>query len=197
MRRFLIIVFAGSVLFAFAEESSGKQAKVFTLLTDTVKKAALKPDIPYPPLPASVARLFYLQRDPNSNTVVYELNARNGVPDSDEPVHPYWIRYNEHGQKEELGFIQRRFAYSVSAKSTGSNRYDIRLAAYKKFPLTLMKGTDGKYHIFATILQQAVIVNRIFVKIEGGTFWVPNVRYIEIVATEVQTGKELIERFKP
>jgi hypothetical protein len=60
-----------------------------------------------------------------------------------------------------------------------------------------MKGTDGKYHIFATISQRQFIVNRIFVKIEGGSFLVPNVRFVEFKGTDPANGKEVTERFKP
>jgi hypothetical protein len=150
------------------------------------------------PNPGSVNRLFYLQRDPNTNTVIYELNVdENGVLDKDKPVHPYWIRYTEKGQKEELGFIQRKFAYGVNSTELGNDKFDIRFVSYKKIPFLLMKGTDGKYHIFVTISKKQVILNRIFLRIRGGTFWVPNVVYMELKGTEPATGREITERFKP
>jgi hypothetical protein len=166
--------------------------------TDTTRTSLAGPGNPYKPLAANISRLFYVQRTPNSNTIVYELNMdKNGNPDKDEPVHPYWIRYNEKGQKEDLGLIQRKFAYGVNAKALGNGKYDIRFVSYKKFPLTLMKGTDGKYHIFVTISQKQLILNQIFVKIEGGSFWVPNVKFVEFKGINVATGKEVAERFKP
>ena len=182
-----------AVLLLSASVSSAKNAPA-----DTVKNLYQLPGNPNSPLPASVSRLFYVQRTPNSNTIVYELNlGSDGKPNEETPVHPYWIRYNEKGQKEELGYIQRKFAYGVTSKSLGNGKYDIRFVSYKKFPLTLMKGADGKYHIFATISQRQFIVNRIFVKIEGGSFWVPNVRFVEFKGTDTATGKEVTERFKP
>jgi hypothetical protein len=173
-------------------------ANAAILLTDTVKNLYQMPGNPYPALPANVGRLFYVQRSSNANTIVYELNlGSNGQPDADEPVHPYWIRYTEGSKKADLSYIQRKFAYGVNAKALGNGKFDIRFVSYKKFPLTLMKGSDGKYHIFATISQKLFIVNRIFVKIEGGSFWVPNVRYVEFKGTDPATGKEVTERFKP
>ncbi len=173
-----------------------KPATILELTADTAKKT-VKSSSPYLTIPGTVNRLFYLQRDPNPNTVIYELNAPGGHLDTDEPVHPYWIRYNEKGQKQDLSYIQRKFAYGVSAKESGAGRFDLRLAAYKKYPLTLMKGPDGKYHIFATISKRQAVINRIFVKIEGGTLWFPNVRYIEVLGADAQTGTAVIERFKP
>jgi hypothetical protein len=150
------------------------------------------------PMPA-VPRLFYIQRDPNSNTIIYDLNMdRSGQPDQADPVHPYWIKYNEKGQKEELNLIQRKFAYGVAAKPLGTNKFDVRIVAYKKYPLTLMRSVaDNKYHIYATIAKKLAVVTRIFLKIEGGTFWFPNVLYIEVKGTDPETGKEVMERFKP
>jgi len=167
-------------------------------LADTVKNKFSGPGNPYTAPPASVSRLFFVQRSPNSNTIIYSLNLdKSGVPNEDEPVHAYWIRYNEKGQKEDLSYIQRKFAYGLNAKPLGNGKYDIRFVAYKKFPLTLMKGNDGKYHIFVTISQKQIVLNQIFVKIEGGTFWVPNVRFVEVKGVNAATGKEVVERFKP
>ena len=60
-----------------------------------------------------------------------------------------------------------------------------------------MKAGDGKYHIFATVNQKQLMLNRIFIKIEGGSFWLPNVVYVELKGTESSTGREITERFKP
>jgi hypothetical protein len=60
-----------------------------------------------------------------------------------------------------------------------------------------MKANDGKYHIFATIEQKQMMLNRVFVKIEGGSFWLPNVVYVELRGTDQTTGREIIQRFKP
>lgn len=190
---FYIIIFFAALVTVSAGNATAKVSDA-----DTTKNLYQLPGNPYQALPASVSRLFYVQRSSNANTIVYELKlGSNGQPNEDEPVHPYWIRYTEGGKKEDLSYIQRKFAYGVNAKALGNGKYDIRFVSYKKFPLTLMKGADGKYHIFATISQKQFIVNRIFVKIEGGSFWVPNVRYVEFKGTDPATGKEVTERFKP
>lgn len=162
---------------------------------DTLKNH--KSENKYPALPASVNHLFYVQRDPNANTIVYELNAPNGKLDEEEPVHAYWIRYAAKGEHAELNYIQRKFAYGLNQKPLGNGKYDIRVVSYKKYPMTLMKSQDGKYHIFATIGQKQVILNRIFVRIEGGSFWIPNVLYVELRGSDPVTGQEIVDRFKP
>ena len=165
---------------------------------DSVRKKHDK-TLVYPTPPADASRLFYIQRTPNINTLIYDLNVdkKTGKPDTETPVHAYWIRYNEKGQKEELSYIQRKFAYGLTSKPLGDDKYDIRFVSYKKFPLTLMKAADGKYHIFASVAQKQIMLNYVFIKIEGGSFWLPNVIYVELKGIDPATGKEITERFKP
>lgn len=178
--------------------ATANTASAHKIPADTTKNLYALPGNPYQALPANVERLFYVQRTPNANTIVYELNIdSDGKLDEENPVHPYWIRYHDKGEKADLNFIQRKFAYGITSKPLGGGKFDIRFVSYKKFPLTLMKAADGKYHIFATISQRQLIVNRIFLRIEGGSFWVPNVRFVEFKGTDPATGKEVTERFKP
>ena len=164
--------------------------------TDTANKHIAP--IKYPEPAANIKKLMFVQRDPNANTIIYELNSdRDGNLNREEPIHPYWIRYAEEGQRQELSYIQRKFAYGLVSKPLSNDKFDVRFVSYKKFPLTLMKSTDGKYHIFATITQKQVILNRIFVKIKGGSFWIPNVLYVELNGTDPSTGREIVDRFKP
>ena len=188
---FLLLLFYSSS-FAFAHDAKYKLAA-----TDSAKNLP-KPKAVYPVPPVNANSLFYVQRTSNFNTIVYDLNLGNdGKPDNEEPVKAYWIRYAEKGQKEDLSYVQRKFAYGLTSKPLDNGKFDIRFVSYKKFPLTLMKATDGKYHIFALISQKQIMLNRIFVKIEGGSFWLPKVTYVELKGTDQVTGKEIVERFKP
>jgi hypothetical protein len=152
----------------------------------------------FPTPPDNPNTLFYVQRDPNTNTIMYDLNVdKNGKLDTESPMHVYWIKYAEKGQKEELNYIQRKFAYGITSKKTAEEQYDLRFVSYKKLPLVLKKAGDNKYHIFVTADQKQIVLNRIFVKVEGGSFWLPNIVYVELKGTEQLTGKEIAYRFKP
>jgi hypothetical protein len=143
-------------------------------------------------------QLIYLQRTPNKNTIVCELNlTADGKLNAGEPVHVFWIRYGEQGQRAELSFLQRNFAYGVKTRFLSKDRYELHFVSYKKLVMYLMKAADNKYHVFAAINQKEVILNRIFIKINpGGSFWSPNVEYIELAGTEPGTGSEVLERRK-
>ncbi|MFD1467108.1 DUF4833 domain-containing protein [Hymenobacter caeli] len=149
------------------------------------------------PTPAGIAnQLFYLQRDPNSNTVIYQLNVDgNGALDEDEPVHVFWIRYAEQGQRKELNFIQRKFAYGISTKKLGPDKYELKFAAYDKVRFYLMKSSaDKAFHVYTTLASKQIVLDRVFLRIDGGTFWVPNVKYIEFRGRNTTTREPVVER---
>ena len=165
-----------------------------------IAKNAEKEPVDTFPIPQGVRnQLFYIQKTPNTNTVVCELNLTSqGLVDEDNPVHVFWIRFMEAGQRAELSFIQRTFAYGVHAKSIGNGKYELRFVSYRKKPLYLIKSPiDSKYHVYVGIGQKTVILNRVYIKINpGGTFWSPNVEYIELKGKDPLTGQELVERNK-
>jgi hypothetical protein len=149
------------------------------------------------PVPAGNAKqLFYLQRTSNTNTIVYELNYKKGILDLDNPVHVFWIRYAEKGQRAELSWIQRVFAYGVKIKQLPDSSYRVRLVSYAGYSMYLKKGPDGKYQLYAPINGKLMILTRIFVKITGGSMWSPDIEYFEVSGIDPATGKPVAERKK-
>ena len=124
----LIIIFSGILVPGFAQD------KIFPVPTGNSKQ------------------LFYLQRTPNTNTIVYELNYKNGIVDADNPVEGFWIRYQEKGQREELSFIQRKFAYGLKTKKIADNQYELCFVSYKKYKMYLRLGADKKFYVFTNIV---------------------------------------------
>jgi len=150
------------------------------------------------PVPAgNVNQLFYLQRTSNTNTIVCELNYKDGILNEKKPVHVFWIRYADQGQREELSYVQRTFAYGIKTKFLSKDKYELRFVSYKKYAMHLMKATNGKYYVFVYIRGKQAILNRLFIKINGGSFWSPNVEYMEIKGLDITNGNEIVERIKP
>ena len=152
--------------------------------------------IPFP-VPSGVPnQLFYLQRDPNTNTVIYQLNVdRAGHLDENEPVNVFWLRYDEHGERKDLNFIQRKFAYGLTAEKLATDKYELKFAAYSKVRFFLLRSpTDKAFHVYTTIAGKQLQLERVFLRIEGGTFWVPNVKYIEFKGLNTATREPLVER---
>ncbi|RXF69457.1 DUF4833 domain-containing protein [Arcticibacter tournemirensis] len=150
------------------------------------------------PTPKGISnQLFYLQRDPNANTIICQLNTdAEGQVDKDNPVNVFWIRYAEKGQKSELNFIQRKFAYGINSKPLGNGKYELKFVSYGKLPLYLMKDKNNRYRVYTTVAKREIILDRIFVRIEGGTFWVPNVKYVELKGVDATTGEDVAQRIK-
>lgn len=160
---------------------------------------AIEPQDTFPVPTGNPLQLFYLQRTANTNTIVCELNYdKSGKLNEESPVHVFWIRYPEGGMRKELNYIQRVFAYGIKSQPIGNGAYKLNFVSYRKQTFTLMPSPkDNKYRVYATINQKHAQLTRLFVKVDGGTFWSPNVVYMEMKGIDVATGKEVVERFKP
>ena len=151
----------------------------------------------FPVPPKNPDMLFYLQRQPNSNTIIYALNLKNNQIDENNPVKVYWIRYQEKGQREELSWIQRTFAYGIHSKRISGSEYELNLVSYKKHTFWLVKDSHGLWQVFTNLSNgKKAVLKRIYVHINGGSFWHPNVEYVEIKGLEPASNQEVRERMK-
>ena len=179
---------------SFTSSHSTKNKPTFTFTSEIGD-----PQDSFPIPMGNPKQLFYLQRTTNKNTIVCELNLNSkGLPDEENPVNVFWIRYAEDGAKKELNYLQRAFAYGIKSHTVGNGTYKLNFVSYKKQTLFLMPSPkDNMYHIFTTINKKQAILNRLFIKIDGGSFWSPNVVYMELKGTDLATGNEVMERLKP
>ena len=145
--------------------------------------------------------LFYVQRTVNINTLIYELN----MTDKDElnvkdPIKTYWINYVNGGGKEPLNYIQRKYAYGIDVKLIDPEKksYVFNFVSYKKKQLFLIKSpTDGKYYAFINLNNKLLTLSKVWIQIEGGAFWTPKIKYIEVTGRDPAKNEEVIERIIP
>lgn len=150
------------------------------------------------PVPNEKKQLFYLQRDPDENTVVYQLNMAGNEIDVSKPVNVYWIRYAQGGERKELNFIQRSLAYGVSHERLDNGDFELRLAAYKSLPLKLTYcEKSSRYVVLASINNREAILDRIFVRIQGGGRLNPDITYFELIGSDVSTDAPVSQRIIP
>ena len=152
------------------------------------------------PIPKPTAKqLFYLQRTTNSNTIICDLNTDSkGQLIKDNPVHVYWIRYDEGGEKKELSYIQETFAYGIKYDLLPNGVYKLQFVSYKKQIFYLKRSPkDNQYKVYFLLNNKEFVLQKLFVKIEGGSFWVPNVIYMELVGRDEYSGKAISYKFKP
>jgi hypothetical protein len=201
----VVIIFALSLIAGLptgAQTASAAPSGTFATVTPGIlhpRPAVISDPVDtFPIPPTNVNSLFYLQRTPNSNTIICELNQKDGVLDKDEPVKVLWIRYTEQRQRQELSFIQRHFAYGLKERDLGNGTFELRFVSYKKTPMYLTRSSaDNRYHVYVNIEGRQAVLSRVYIRIDpGGTFWSPNVRYLELKGIDVQTGRELTQRLK-
>ena len=149
------------------------------------------------PIPTgNIKQMFYLQRTSNTNTIVCELNLNKGKVDRDDPIHVFWIRYSDKGQVEELNYIQKKFAYGIVSKEIGINKYELTFVSYKKYKMYLMMAADNQCHVYTLVNNKQVILSKIFIKINGGSFWLPNIEYVELTGVDPSTNLPIKQRLK-
>jgi len=148
------------------------------------------------PIPREIPNLlFYLQRDPDSNTVCYTLNLdQNGTVNSRNPIKIFWVQYAKNGEHKELNYLQRKLAYGIKVHPQGKDFYKVISLAYPQQPLSLRKDEKNTFHVYISIDGMDCILNRVFIRIVGGSALSPHVKYIEWVGTELESGKIITER---
>ena len=153
----------------------------------------------FPVPPASANRLFYIQRSSNANTVIYDANIlANKSLNPDQPVHTYWLRYAEKGQKEELNLIQRTLAYGLYTNKIKDevNSFEGYFLAYRKRKFVVKLNAKNQAIALFPINGKLQILERVFVSVDESGF-TPSVNYIELFGKDEMTNKDVYERFKP
>lgn len=133
------------------------------------------------PIPMNIDNmLFYIQRNLNENTVVYELNLnRDGHIVMSDPISAYWIKYTESQQKEKLNYIQEKLAYGYQIKEINKDSFELQVVSYPQFRIYIGKDDEGHYKAYYNEAGTYSILTNIYVYAEDfGVF--PDVKYIDI-----------------
>ena len=145
--------------------------------------------------------LFFIQRSKNTNAIVYDANVKpDGSLDPERPVDIYWIRYTTDSTTAPLTYVQDKFAYGVKATPYPGKpgQYVLHFNAYPKKQVYLLRKPDGQhYGAYMMINGRYAELKRVFLQINGGTFWFPNVEYIEIIGRDMATQQLISDHFKP
>lgn len=139
--------------------------------------------------------LFYIQRNHNRNTVVYEVNRNaNGHVNEEFPINVFWIRYDDSGEVKELNYIQNKLAYGYDFKKINNHCYEFQLVSYRK--LTFYFGrcdVSTDFRCFTHIDGNLSRVTNIYVYVEDlGLF--PNVKFIELYGTSIDSDEPAYEK---
>jgi hypothetical protein len=165
------------------------QARSFTsTVTESAELVGLRPEFKIPDEPDQI---FYVQRSPNANTVVYaaKMDAQ-GNPGS---VEAFWRKFNIDGSKQPLNFMENMMAYGVKMDARKAGQpVTFTIAALPERKLTL--GLDAQHHPQATMQIGAHTVKVAYVYlqvVEGGLM--PSVPSLDVVGTDIASGKAIHE----
>ena len=155
-------------------------------------KSARPADFPTPPQTKN--RLFFLQRNLNANTVIYDLNRLpSGKIDPSDPLDVFYISYSKEGQRTELKWVERQFAYGYSSDYLKSqDEYIVHLVAYKKRKIHLKK-QGNQYVPMMDINGKECILTHLFIQADESGLW-PEVQFVEIFGKDPVTGKVVFEK---
>ena len=134
-------------------------------------------------------RLFQFERSTNKNYICYDVNLKeDGKLNLKEPVHPYWIRAEEGGEKKELSFLQFKFAFGYKVDSTKENEVTIHLSPYKNLPIRILK-RGGKWIALVKMEGQEIVVSKFFAQMKGESL---TCLYVDV--TGIANGKTVTKR---
>lgn len=150
----------------------------------------------YPIPPKTEELLFYIQRNHNKNTIIYDANFdKNGNLIEDKPINVYWIRYEENGQRMELRTIEKWYAYGVKCNkiNTLKNQYKVKLIADKKRDFRLIQKAPFKAAIYTLINNKSSQLDHLYINADNSEIW-PKVKYIELFGKDIATGIKTYEK---
>jgi len=147
----------------------------------------------YPRPPKSDRSLFFIQRNLNTNTIVYDVDIRENKIRSGHPIDAYWLRYGEDGTKKDLSWLQAVLAYGYTSKKNKEG-HRIKLKAYNDRYIQLIE-EQGKWIPLMEINGDLAVLNNIYVYAdESGIF--PDVKYVDIYGKDRRTGQLIKERIE-
>ena len=146
----------------------------------------------------SSSSLFSIVRSKDANEIFYTINLDNSNKlNTENPINVYWLKRTENNKVEPLSWIQNRFAYGIVYLSKSENYAKFRFAAYDKRVFELKKNNHNEFKVYTISENKEVEVNRIYIYITGGTFWIPEIPKVELFTTISGTDKKMKETIIP
>jgi len=144
---------------------------------------------------------FYIQRSVNANIIAYVLNSTEiGELDVKEPLKIYWKNYATDSTEEPLNYIQRKYVYGITAElvDPAQKKYCLSIVSYEKKKIFLVRlPSTNNYRAVCEIDHKIAVLNRIFIQVDGGSFWFPKIRYVELSGNDLALNEPVKEIIKP
>ncbi len=134
--------------------------------------------------------LFYIQRNQNLSTVVYEVNLQYAdLLNISQPILMHWLQFDQFGmtEKKELNYIQKKMAYGYTFNIISGDLLEFRFVSYDKMKFYLGKDSNGRFKVFSKMDGHMIEINSMFVYSEDyGVF--PQVKFVEFYGKNTDSG---------
>ena len=151
----------------------------------------LRPEFKVPDEPD---QLFYVQRSPNSNTVIYAANLdAKGNLNPSAPVEAFWRKFNIDGSRQPLNFIERMMAYGVKFDGHKAGKaVTFSIAALPERKVTVSLDNQHRPEALMQIGSHLVKVAYVYLQVVDGGL-LPKIPSLDIFGTDIASGKAIHE----
>ncbi|WP_162344060.1 DUF4833 domain-containing protein [Cyclobacterium salsum] len=142
--------------------------------------------------------LFTIERSLNEDQIVYFLHLdKNGKPAKEVPISLKWLDNEKTGELIPVNWIKKKFGYGIDILSHRSDQVTFQFVSYDKKIFTLKKDLFGNYGVFAKINDRMMKIRHIYLEIDGGSFWKPNITEVSVVGSHELANTRVKETFNP
>ncbi len=145
------------------------------------------------PVPTDKNMIFYIQKNYNTNTVVYTANLnKDGKLDPKKPVNAFWRRYQEDGRIKALSFFENTFGFGINSKpiKNKKNAYLFSLTGLKKIKFVITQNKQGVVEVATMINNIPSKIKRVYIVVAAHKNLVfPKIASIEVFGNSLKTNK--------
>lgn len=148
------------------------------------------------PVPDIDDMLFFIQRNQNTNTVIYKINRNcNNCINTSDPIDIYWKQYNNNREDSPINYIQKKLAYGIEFEMINEDALQLNIISYPQFKIFVTKNDNGCYKAVGKINSVWSELSNVYVFAdESGAF--PVVKYLEIYGTQIDDRLPCYEKIK-
>lgn len=150
----------------------------------------------YPEPEDTGSLMFFIQRNKNTNTVIYEANVKSdGLLDLNDPIRISWISFEENEKQytKELNYIQEKLAYGCRTEVISGDLIRFRFVAYDKIEFFMARRENGKFKVYLAHEKSRIELKMIYIYAEDlGVF--PLVKFAEFFGTDTATGDRFYKK---
>ncbi len=148
----------------------------------------------FPAPPRTRQSLFYIYRNLNNHSVVYEINKlANGTINPEEPFKIYWNRVGEKQRYRSLNYMERTFAYGLKSDPLENGQVHAAFVARKGYAIDAYIDEKGQATALMKIDNKISKLVKIFVQVAEDGWW-PKVAYVEFFGTDFKTNLPTYEK---